>query len=107
MVSSYFSLQDQNKAEICPRIHTDTQPRHWAIYYSQQKKKKWLANIIFYTDNLSKISTAISGTGEVLRTSDFGDVYCARNTKWHYTKSRMFWEDLDISERDKELKFVF
>ena len=46
----------------------------------------------------------MSGTAQLLRTSDFGDVYV--KYKVALDKSRIFWKALDILERDKELKFV-
>ena len=104
MVSSNFSLQNQNKAETCPKIRTGTQPRRWAICYSQQKKNG--SRILFFTPiTYPKFQPVYpawrrSSERQTLET-------CARNTEWPYTKIRMLWEDLDISERDKGLTFVF
>ena len=52
------------------------------------------------------MSTGISGTAELSRTADFGDVYTKYKVR-RYTKSVMFWDALGILKMDKELKFVF
>ena len=38
VVSSHFRLQNQNKAQICPKMHVSAQPRHWGT--SQYIRKR-------------------------------------------------------------------
>ena len=69
------------------------------------KKKTGIQALFYCTGNFAQISAGMSGTAELLRTSDYGDKYTKYKVAVH--KSRMFWEALDIWERDKELKSAF
>ena len=51
-------------------------------------KRAGIRVLFYHAGDLAQISTAISGTAELLRLSDFGDVYMKYNLALH--KNRMF-----------------